>query len=90
MVVAHLEGAKGWRLARGLAPGDAFAHGCRKGGEPCVRVEPVADDLVLGGTGPWDARLLDAYGVDAADERVLRERGVVVEFSDCCGDGFGP
>jgi hypothetical protein len=77
----HLDD-RGWDLR----PAGAKATGCREGGHYCVTVEPFADRWDHEAGSPDERQWAETFSLQLASLDDLRERGLWISFSDCCGD----
>jgi hypothetical protein len=81
-VKRHLVDAKGWRE---LAGADSS---CRRDGHFCVTVSTFAAQWNYAEGSEDERRWSKLVGVDISETSRLRERGVWLEFTDCCGEPF--
>ncbi|MGH9210766.1 MAG: hypothetical protein ACRD2C_08795 [Acidimicrobiales bacterium] len=81
IVWTHLED-RGWDLH----VAGSTANGCREGGHYCVWVELFADGRSHEPESADERRWAETLSLPLDSLDTLRERGVLISFSDCCGD----
>jgi hypothetical protein len=59
---------------------------CKDHGHLCVQVVRFADDWQYSAGSDDEKRWAEVFGIPSAELDTLRERGVAISFSDCCGD----